>query len=73
MYVENYHYDQNLKTWLFDTPSPSCSASVTAGSISLMLLVAVAACKLYFFRKSEEPSRNVIMGIATIASVWVNH
>ncbi|KAJ3359635.1 hypothetical protein HDU91_004854 [Kappamyces sp. JEL0680] len=70
LYVENYHFDAGLKAWIFDSFSPSCGASVTAGSLGLILLIAAVAVKFYFLRKSEEPSRNVVLTMAIIATVW---
>ncbi|KAJ3273338.1 hypothetical protein HDV01_004555 [Terramyces sp. JEL0728] len=67
LFVENYHKvgDQ----WLFDAYSPSCSASVSIGAIGILILIALACGRMYYLVRSEEPSRNVIMAFAIIASV----
>ena len=68
LYVENYREVNN--SWIFDTYSPTCGASVTFGSLALILLFAIAIFRGYFLYKSEEPSRNVILGLFVISVGW---
>jgi hypothetical protein len=71
LYVENYHYDSGLTAWIFDSFSPSCGASVTAASIGFIILFAAIAVKGYYLKKSQEPSRQVVLATAITVSVWV--
>ncbi|KAJ3323245.1 hypothetical protein HDV06_002012 [Boothiomyces sp. JEL0866] len=72
LFVENYHIAESIsgKPWVFDAYSPSCSASVSIGSIGILLLIAITASRMYYLLRSEEPARNVILGLAIIATVW---
>jgi hypothetical protein len=70
LYIENYHKDPTVGTYIFESYSPSCSANISTGSIGLLLIFIFAGIRLYFLRKREEPSRNVILGLAVSATVW---
>lgn len=70
LYVENYRKDAGLNAYIFDSFSPSCATSVSAGSIGLFILFGLILTRGFFYYKKDEPSRNVIMILALIASVW---
>ena len=62
--------EESLNAFIFDSFSPSCGASIAAGSIGLILIFGLIGTRVYYIRKNEEPSRNVILTLAVIASVW---
>ena len=69
LYIENYR-DQTGVGWIFDTYSPTCGASVTFGSLALILLFAITLFRGYFLYRDQEPSRQVILSLFVITAVW---
>ena len=70
LYVENYHKDQTLNAWIFDSFSPSCGAELTAASFGLIFIFVFAGIRVYYVRKNEEPSRKVVLGLAIGSTIW---
>jgi hypothetical protein len=70
LFIENYHRDEGLGAFIFDAYSPSCGASISMGTIGLLLLFAVVGVRGYFMYKQEEPSRTVLMALAAVATLW---
>jgi hypothetical protein len=70
LFVENYRKDDSMKVWIFDAFSPSCGSAISMGSIGLFLLFVITIIRGYFIYKKEEPSRNVIMGLAVTGTFW---
>jgi hypothetical protein len=70
LYIENYHKNDGLQVFVFDAFSPSCGTSISMGTIGLFLLFAVVGVRGYFMYKQEEPSRTVLLSLASVATFW---
>jgi hypothetical protein len=70
LFIENYHLNESLKVYLFDAISPSCGTSISMGTIGLLLLFAIVGVRGYLLYKQEEPSRTLLLSLASVASLW---
>jgi hypothetical protein len=70
LYVENYHKDEAINAWIFDSYSTTCGANITIGTMGLMLLAGIAVARGYFFYRDEQPGRNVMLALFIVTAAW---
>ncbi|KAL2920149.1 hypothetical protein HK105_200215 [Polyrhizophydium stewartii] len=68
LFIENYHKDTTLNSFVFSAYSGSCSSAVSFGLFSFVAIAAIAGARFLFLRKRQEPSTRVIFAFALVAS-----
>ncbi|KAJ2989946.1 hypothetical protein HDV02_004698, partial [Globomyces sp. JEL0801] len=67
--IQDYRKDAS-ESWVFEAHSGHCSTAISYGWMGIFLLFASIGTRFYFLYKKEEPSRTVLMVLASAASFW---
>ncbi|KAI8894403.1 hypothetical protein BC833DRAFT_605026 [Globomyces pollinis-pini] len=68
LYVENYHKDEGLGTFIFDAFSGSCMQSIILSSISIFFLLVVVSVRGFYISKKWNPPKTILIALNVLAA-----